>query len=81
MKNGKILLYVTLLIAVIAGSYIGYRAVQNNRYTPFGPGQSPHMLLWDNWKSEPVFKEGLAEEIYNDYYTNNEKSYMRKHNQ
>ena len=51
---------------------------QNNRYTKFGPGASMNALLWDNWKGEPVFKEGWAEELYNDMYTNNPKSYTRK---
>lgn len=67
-----------IIIGILCATFIGYRMAQNKRYTPFGPGQATHMLLWDNWKGEPVFKEGQAEEVYNDFYTNNPRSYTRR---
>ena len=67
-----------IIIGIICATFVGYRIAQNNRYTTFGPGASMNALLWDNWKGEPVFKEGWAEELYNDMYTNNPKSYTRK---
>ena len=70
-----------ILVGIACATFIGYRLAQNNRYTSFGPGRNENMLLWDNWKNEPVFKEGWAEEFYNDMYTNNPKSYTRKHEQ
>lgn len=73
MKAEKIIIYTLLSIALIAGIYIGYRAVQNGRYTPFGPGYNSSALLWDNWNDEVVFKEGEAEKVYNYYYTNKGK--------
>lgn len=55
-----------IIVGIACATFIGYRLAQNNRYTPFGPGEN--MLLWDNWKNEPVFKEGFARKIYEDYY-------------
>lgn len=57
-----------ILVGIACATFIGYRLAQNNRYTTFGPGTAGNMLLWDNWKNEPVFKEGFARTIYEDYY-------------
>lgn len=57
-----------IIIGIACATFIGYRLAQNNRYTKFGPGTAGSMLLWDNWKNEPVFKEGAAREIYDNFY-------------
>ena len=57
-----------VIIGILCATLIGYRMAQNNRYTTFGPGAAGNMLLWDNWKNEPVFKAGYAKEIYEQYY-------------
>lgn len=57
-----------IVIGIACATFIGYRFAQNNRYTTFGPGTSGNMLLWDNWKNEPVFKDGYAKEIYDSFY-------------
>ena len=58
-----------IIIGILCATFIGYRMAQNSRYTTFGPGIAGDALLWDNWKSEPVFKEGMAKKIYDEYYT------------
>lgn len=68
MNKEKLILYAILLLAVIVGGVIGYRAVQNNRYTPMQMGNIT--MLWDNWNNEPVFKEGEAKKIYDLMYKN-----------
>jgi hypothetical protein len=66
MKDGKVILYIAILLAVVAGSLIGYRAAQNKRYEPFGPD---NLFLWDNWESKPLLNDrGAAKQIYEAYY-------------
>lgn len=46
----KIVITFTILFAVIFGSYLGYRAVQNGRYTTVKVYQGVE-ALWDNWEN------------------------------
>jgi hypothetical protein len=46
----KIVITLTILFAVIFGSYLGYRAVQNGRYTTVKVYQGIE-ILWDNWEN------------------------------
>lgn len=62
-----------ILVGIACATLIGYRIAQNNRYTTFGPGVAGNMLLWDNWKSEPVFKEGKAAKQYEFWYKDKNK--------
>ena len=64
-----------IIIGILCATFVGYRIAQGNRYTTFGPGTAGNSLLWDNWKGEPVFKEGTAARIYNEMYTDNPKRY------
>ena len=59
-----------ILVGIACATFVGYRIAQNNRYTTFGPGTG-NVLLWDNWKNEPVFKEGVAKSVYDQYYKDN----------
>ena len=62
-----------ILVGIACATLIGYRIAQNNRYTTFGPGVAGNMLLWDNWKNEPVFKEGEAAKQYDYWYKDKNK--------
>jgi hypothetical protein len=55
-----------IIIGIACATFIGYRIAQNKRYTPMKIGNLT--MLWDNWKEEPVFKNGEIKELYDIYY-------------
>lgn len=52
----KVIIMISVVITIMIGSLLGYRAIQNGRYTTVSLGNGLE-LIWDNWKDEFISDE------------------------